>query len=130
MYINTFVVVDNQGCYCHSRTLKTNTKMTMDDAVRTARESGYPWVISANIRLASVLDSDMSVTKRVQSETVKFSIEEVLDIHVPAGEYYEDTTIRQLIAHEAIERTSGAPLSSVSLSLPSGNIVIDVEWAV
>jgi len=104
--------------------------MTMDDAVRSAHASGYPWALSANIRLTSVFSRDMPVTQRMQSETVKFSIEEVLDVFVPAGEYYEDTTIRQLVAHEAIERASGTGLSSVSFSLPSGNIVVDVEWAV
>jgi len=129
MYISTIVIVDNKA-YFGSTTVRTNEKMTMANAIALAHKMGFEWASPSHILLTSVPDNNIAVIKQTKSATVEFSIEDILDIFIPAGELYDDTTIRQLIAHEAIERTSGAPLSSVSLSLPSGNIVIDVEWAV
>jgi len=129
MYISTIVIVDNKA-YFGSATVRTNEKMTMANAIALAHKMGFEWASPSHILLTSVPDNNIAVIKQTKSATVEFSIEDILDIFIPAGELYDDTTIRQLIANEAIERTSGAPLSSVSLSLPSGNIVIDVEWAV
>jgi len=129
MYISTIVIVDNKA-YFGSTTVRTNEKMTMANAIALAHKMGFEWASPSHILLTSVPDNNIAVIKQTKSATVEFSIEDILDIFIPAGELYDDTTIRQLIANEAIERTSGAPLSSVSLSLPSGNIVIDVEWAV
>ena len=128
MYISTIVIVDNKA-YFGSTTVRTNEKMTMANAIALAHKMGFEWASPSHILLTSVPDNNIAVIKQTKSATVEFSIEDILDIFIPAGELYDDTTIRQLIADEAIERTSGAPLSSVSFSLPPGDIAVYVEWA-
>ena len=130
MYINTIAAIDD-GAFCSLVIVKTYTEMTVCQAAALMRERGFSWAAEENIRLISILDNDLSVTERTASATVEFSIEDILDIIVPGGDYhYGDISVRDLVRAEAIGRAAHSMAPSVILTLSEGdvNVVATVEW--